>query len=214
MYEKTYDTKLIYFKNIWNMWLTPLKHIFTHDKPEDNMYYNPGGFKYQTDFRCFSLNWCKQHSLEPHYIQFVQSHNFFVYLKKSYHVIQTNTNQTDVSIRKHVQFNKDWDKLSIWLFTLQWFIIEKSSINKLQIQSDIHASLSAGDELVVLCGQMSSTGCQCLPLDGIHPTWEWGGEAKAHSPLGVRLRPSHLILNIKVPKHLLLLLESLHAFIV
>lgn len=53
-----------------------------------------------------------------------------------------------------------------------------------------------------------------LALHGIHSTRERGGEAEAHSPLGVCLRTSHLVLNIEVPKHLLLLLKSLDAFIV
>lgn len=89
-----------------------------------------------------------------------------------------------------------------------------SSINKLQVQSDIHASLKASDEFVVLNDRMSGKHGGCLALHRIHPARKRGGEAEAHAPLGVRLRASHLILNVKVPEHLLLLLKGLHALVV
>ena len=45
-------------------------------------------------------------------------------------------------------------------------------------------------------------------LNGVHST-EGGGEAQAHAPLGVRLGAGHLVLNVQVSKHLLLLLKCL-----
>lgn len=81
------------------------------------------------------------------------------------------------------------------------------------LEQSIHARLKAGD--VVLNEQMIGKDVQYVALlDGIHSTRERGGEAEAHSSLGVRLRPSHLVLNVKVPEHLLLLLKSPQAFII
>lgn len=61
---------------------------------------------------------------------------------------------------------------------------------------------------------MSGKDIQCLALDRIHSPREGGRKAEAHSSLGVCLRPSHLVLNIKVPEHLLLLLKSFQAFVI
>lgn len=61
---------------------------------------------------------------------------------------------------------------------------------------------------------MSSKNVRCLALDRIHSTRERSGKAESHPSLGVRLRPSHLVLNVKVPKHLLLFLKSLQVFII
>jgi len=51
-------------------------------------------------------------------------------------------------------------------------------------------------------------------LKGVHSSGEGGGEAQAHAPLGVRLRAGHLVLNVQVPEHLLLLLQGLQTLLV
>lgn len=123
-----------------------------------------------------------------------------------------SAHQNDASSSRDVQINKHWDKLSNWIFTMFQYV-RPLPLNKLHVQSNIHASLRASNELGVLYDQEWRRQ-PILALHGIHPTWERGGKAEAHSSLSVRLRASHLILNIEVPKHLLLLLKRLHPIIV
>lgn len=139
--------------------------------------------------------------------------------RKSYHIIKQIPNSIwhhpvkMMLFQKMYRLNTETNSASGYLHNNVPYV-RPLSINKLQIQSNIHASLRASDEFKVLNDQMSGKNSWHLALDGIHSTREGRGEAEAHSPLSVSLRSSHFVLDVKVPEHLLLLLKSLQAFII
>lgn len=70
-----------------------------------------------------------------------------------------SAHQNDASSSRDVQINKHWDKLSNWIFTMFQYV-RPLPLNKLHVQSNIHASLRASNELGVLYDQESGDNSQ------------------------------------------------------
>lgn len=86
---------------------------------------------------------------------------FFKKLHYSKHMYfyPASAHQNDASSSRDVQINKHWDKLSNWIFTMFQYV-RPLPLNKLHVQSNIHASLRASNELGVLYDQESGDNSQ------------------------------------------------------